>query len=488
MNYPYTRCLNPRLITNPYNNVDMYVPCGECEVCAMMKSSFNTLKVQLENKSHHDCRFVTLTYSNTYIPRMRLVDNDIDDDKYPVSLYRYLAVDLDYGNVLFGWNNLESYQVLQRKCECMDLPFLRKYDLQLFIKRLRKYFDLLSKKKKKDYGKIRFYGVGELGPVHYRPHYHLLIWSEKPEVMSELPKAVRKAWRFGRVSTEIPQKDVSRYVAGYINGSVPLPSIFKQRETRPFSVHSQHLGESFLQTTKKEIYLLPYREIVRRSCFIAGSYKEFDLWRSLKVAYFPRCKKYDLLTSRERYDAYVIVQRLYQFYPEWKEETIASLTDKVLRDMRDYYERYGYIPIPVLADLAKYADIDFFVGVNEYYEELFRKLYMIIRLSKYFIDFVCDGDLFQSRLMLQKIEQFWKDDELYSLNKRYKNIEESTDVLFENEDEYTYMFVYKDGCLTNPHYTRTKVYKRFREESLKKYRDSMKHKELNDLNRCFENI
>ena len=85
--YPFLKCLSPRKIHNPYNHQDMIVPCGSCEACSLRKSSMNTMRVQLEAQQHLYCRFITLTYSNDYIPRMCLIesesgDYDIYDDEY----------------------------------------------------------------------------------------------------------------------------------------------------------------------------------------------------------------------------------------------------------------------------------------------------------------------------------------------------------------------------------------------------------------------
>lgn len=60
-------------------------------------------------------------------------------------------------------------ELLQQKFNlCGSIPYLRKTDLQLFLKRFRYY---VTKRLPKE--KVRYYAVGEYGPVHFRPHYHL---------------------------------------------------------------------------------------------------------------------------------------------------------------------------------------------------------------------------------------------------------------------------------------------------------------------------
>ena len=62
------------------------------------------------------------------------------------------------------------------------IPFLNYVDVQNYIKRLRKYLF----KKLGSYETLHFYAVGEYGPVHFRPHFHLLLFSNSDEVAKVL--------------------------------------------------------------------------------------------------------------------------------------------------------------------------------------------------------------------------------------------------------------------------------------------------------------
>ena len=70
--YPYTRCLEPKRIYNPYLRDWLIVPCGHCRACQCSKGSRYKLQIQLEAKSHRYCVFGTLTYANSFIPRLSL--------------------------------------------------------------------------------------------------------------------------------------------------------------------------------------------------------------------------------------------------------------------------------------------------------------------------------------------------------------------------------------------------------------------------------
>lgn len=488
MNYPYCKCLHPQKIYNKYIGEEMIVPCGHCEACLSAKASRNTLRVQLESQQHQYARFITLTYSEDYIPRMLLFEND--DEEYSACGHRYTLVDPDFGNILGHYDSYSDYQTLCNKAESYDMPFLRKYDLQKFFKRLRKYFQDAKKKYHIPYGSFRYYAVGEYGPKHFRPHYHIILWTSCDEVAKELPQAVSACWSFGRISTEIPRDDVSRYVASYVNGSCPLPSLLKLPQTRPFSVHSLHLGESFFQATKEKVYSLPYHEVIGGSFFKSNSYTDVSMWRSLKAHYFPRCKEYDILTSQQRHEAYTIIAKLYERFPEYKEESIFALAERVLRNIREDIDLFGIVRDSFNVDLCDYIGTDFYITVdNDAYEKALRSLYMILRTSFHFCSFCCDWNLsyFNTHRMLAKIEEFWKTDELNMLNNRYKCIEESTEQLFESEEEYEFMFVEKYGKRIEHDFENTLIYKKFRMERIRKYNNSMKHKQQNDANRIFTN-
>ena len=73
--YPVVRCFNLRKIVNPYTHQTMTVPCGHCRACALQRSNHLSLWCDLESQSHKYCMFITLTYSNRFIPRCQILDS-----------------------------------------------------------------------------------------------------------------------------------------------------------------------------------------------------------------------------------------------------------------------------------------------------------------------------------------------------------------------------------------------------------------------------
>lgn len=112
------------------------LPCGQCIGCRLERSRQWANRCMLELQYHPEACFITLTY---------------DDDHVPTSYY----ADPDTG-------------------EAFPVHSLCRRDVQLFMKRLRKFVDRWF------HAKIRFYGCGEYGPETLRPHYHLIVFGWKP--------------------------------------------------------------------------------------------------------------------------------------------------------------------------------------------------------------------------------------------------------------------------------------------------------------------
>ncbi|UDN67821.1 replication initiator protein [robinz microvirus RP_136] len=98
--------------------IGMKIPCGKCQGCRLEQSRQWAMRCMHEKRMHPEdgSAFLTLTYSDENIPA-------------------------DYG--------------------------LRKEDLQLFMKRLRKA----------RYAGLRFFACGEYGETLQRPHYHVLLFN-----------------------------------------------------------------------------------------------------------------------------------------------------------------------------------------------------------------------------------------------------------------------------------------------------------------------
>ena len=62
-----------------------------------------------------------------------------------------------------------------------------------------------------------FYAVGEYGPVHFRPHYHLLLFTNSEKVSEVLRYCHDKSWKLGRSDFQRSAGGAGSYVASYVN-------------------------------------------------------------------------------------------------------------------------------------------------------------------------------------------------------------------------------------------------------------------------------
>ena len=110
------------------------------------------------------------------------------------------------------------------------IPYLNYVDVQNYIKRLRKHL----KTALGSYGTLHFYAVGEYGPVHFRPHYHILLFTNSEQIPKVLRQCHDKSWKLGRSDFQASRGGAASYVASYVNSSCSTPLLYRScRAFRP---------------------------------------------------------------------------------------------------------------------------------------------------------------------------------------------------------------------------------------------------------------
>lgn len=113
---------------------------------------------------------------------------------------------------------------------------LSKRDVQLFFKRLRKAHGLA---KGTNAGSIRYYCVGEYGGRTMRPHYHVIIFNAKLEL-------IQPAWQLGSVHYgEVNGASVG-YTLKYMTKAPKIPMHRNDDRQPEFSLMSKRLGDNYL--------------------------------------------------------------------------------------------------------------------------------------------------------------------------------------------------------------------------------------------------
>lgn len=232
------------VITHDRFGDSLVVPCGKCPACLSRKNSVNLSKVLSLFASHKYALFVTLTYDNDHLPYFSvnsLLPSSRLNDARLSSLSDYIAEDSFllrrcYTNTLTAPSEVRmpQYVVSQilNKYYCYDtqkrykaifhgfhrvIPVLNPKDPQDFLKRLRKRTD--------KYGPISYALCGEYAPLHFRPHYHAILFCDSEALFSRLPEYVYSSWQNGDVDSKPADKGSAYYVASYVSTNSTLSGV-----------------------------------------------------------------------------------------------------------------------------------------------------------------------------------------------------------------------------------------------------------------------
>lgn len=477
--YPVVRCQNPKRIMNPYTKEWMVVPCGHCRACALNRSSSLQLWCDLESQSNEYTLFITLTYANRFVPRLQVLD----------SIVRPFGHDLvtTDGEILCECDIPEKdIESIKKKCHLFGhIPYLRKDDLQKFLKRFRYYVSKVSK------AKVRYFAAGEYGPVHYRPHFHILLFFSDPAILEISQQAVFESWPFGRCDVQLSKGSVSNYVAGYVNSYCALPQIYKQDALRPFNVHSQRLGFSVLQKPRKEIYESSVDDFIYTGITLNGKYREFSVPRSFYAYYYPKCKGFATSNASQRLESYRIYDTSRKAFPGCESaielaKTIASCNYFFPKDKETFlFDTLTYSVCKYFYDYdSLQCDID-----SKSFQLYVQRIYIELLRSRHFLYFVCDNlsveeskrkialiEKFYSRLDYLHLLDFFRSQSAFFDSHLYGDEDLMSNEFGNNYYPYFYDNVNNDLVL----YKTTPAFQLMDSEIAKKYYDRIKHKELYD--------
>lgn len=168
----------------------MAFPCGKCPQCLKRRVSAWSFRLMQEESVSKSANFITLTYDTLHIPITER-----------------------------GFLNL-----------C-------KRDVQLFFKRLRK-----SHSSNGESAVIKYYCVGEYGGRTKRPHYHILIFNAKLEL-------IQPAWNLGAIHYGTVTGASVGYCLKYMTKTKKIPMHKNDDRTPEFSLMSKGIGESYLNDT-----------------------------------------------------------------------------------------------------------------------------------------------------------------------------------------------------------------------------------------------
>lgn len=545
-----TRCQNPRTVVNKYTHESVIVPCGHCLSCILRRSAIQTNLLTTYSAQFRYVYFVTLTYAPCFLPTLEVsIIETCTDDIADIPCFPNID-DLDVGDpntYLFGFRSVPRSASIKVKNSTVErtfkdpevkfsypmkpkellsilgkinhnipnrIPYVCNRDLDLFLKRLRSYYPD---------EKLRYYAVSEYGPTSFRPHWHLLLFSNSERFSQTVLENVSKAWSYGRCDASLSRGFAAPYVASYVNSFVALPDFYTQmpKVVRPKSFHSIGFTESNL--FPREVRIAEIDKVADK-CLNGVSVERDGYFRTIKPAWpyllrlFPRFSDairkspssiYQLLSA-----AFTAPSRVVRYgcapldcdpFSSDSKQSILSFSKQYLNYIDNYGkpldERNVFSPKTKLppGDILIMSECRLFDGVDlEITHRVSRVYRFFLGIKKFIRTYSSDGDtrLFLScsspegeyigrerflRIISNKIVEFWNRYDYNRLVDFYQTLEDSNDKDLVDFEIRNYSFRYNRSVLDEEKpYNELPLVRRLTAASLMKCRDKVKHKKVND--------
>lgn len=545
-------CQHRSFITNKYTGARIAVDCGQCDYCIHKKAKKASMRVKTAGSAFKYSYFVTLTYDNEHIPLMNcsVLHSDYEDvlgisgdihfgnehhQYIPVSEYqcddnsmlRHVFFEQVQGTVPFdreikeyvpvkdNWFlSMDAIRSFINKTQAVDktdypasaqygrdnlIPFLNYVDVQNYIKRLRKHLSL----KLGSYETLHFYAVGEYGPVHFRPHYHLLLFTSSDKVAEVLRYCHDKSWKLGRSDFQRSAGGADSYVASYVNSLSSAPLLY--RSCRAFKSRSRaslgffEKGCDFVEDDD------PYAQIEQKiDSVVNGRVYNFNgvSVRSTPPMSYIRTLLPRFSSARNDDSASIArilcavhstPKRIARFgFIDYKQDSILSL-------VRTYYQ---YLKVnSILTDddkiilhasrcLTRFCNSSSDVDIESYINKLYR---LFLYVYKFFRNwhlplFGSDVSAYSGRIMFiiktgieyEKKKDYESLRDAYRLRSQYPDVSDCMFALPQNGQEV--------DVLSNVSRETIQLLEQLRLRSSTFCRDMIKHKRLNDANNIFNRM
>lgn len=324
-------CLHPKLVHNKYTGEDIVVRCGKCDACRNSHVFQWVTRLDVEASCWKYVVFATLTFDEQHVAQMMKLSKEDSDFNNETDFILPTGEVISPSDVkaIFSERDkrfLESSQFLN---------VLDKRDFQLFIKRLRYYFDQCEK------GALLRYFIGaEYGPETLRPHGHMLLFFNSKQCADQIQELLSKSWQNGAVyDPHFVNGSAASYCASYINSVSLLPKIYLHKSIQPFSLFSKRPAIGSLFPNVKAVREIFDRGDTKFSRYNSSTNKFEDVpfWRSFISRLYPRCQRFDSLSHADRVTLYRLIQefpahlscrevadRIYREYIESGRDTFLS--------------------------------------------------------------------------------------------------------------------------------------------------------------------
>lgn len=546
-------CQHRSFITNRYTGQRIAVDCGQCDYCIYKRAQKASMRVKTAGSAFEYSYFVTLTYDNEHIPLMNceVLHSEYEDvlsisgDKVigyekhsyiPVSEYscsdsshlRHIFFTQVQGTVPYNRESSQYEPVKDNWFLSMDairsfiaktksatpygkegelsarygdnlIPYLNYVDVQNYIKRLRKHlYQSLG-----SYETLHFYAVGEYGPIHFRPHYHILLFTNSKEVSEVLRQCHDKSWKLGRSDFQIARGGASSYVASYVNSLNSAPLLYRScRVFRPrqrASIGFFEKGEVFDENED------PYHAIRQKiDSVVNGRVYNFN---GISVKSTPPMSYIRTLLPRfssARYDDAVAIARIIRVVASAPKRMarfgiIDYDSDSILSITRAYYQyltlnhhltNEDEIILHNARCLTRLCNSSSDVDIESYLNKLYRLfLYVGKFLRNWHLPSIGGNlDPYANRIMFiiqtgieyEKKKDYQNLCDSYTIRSQFPEISDSVFVL--PQDGHEIDFISSSSSET------VQFLKQLQYRSVAFCRDMIKHKKLNDANNIFNRM
>lgn len=544
-------CQHRSFITNKFTGARIAVDCGQCDYCIHKRAKKASMRVKTAGSAFKYSYFVTLTYDNAHIPLMncKVLHSDYEDvlgisgDSHfgnehhqyiPVSEYRcddnsmlrhiffeqvqgtvpYDREIKEYVPVRDNWFlSMDAIRSFILKTQAVDktdypvsaqygcdnlIPFLNYVDVQNYIKRLRKHlFQKLG-----SYETLHFYAVGEYGPVHFRPHFHLLLFTNSDKVAEVLRYCHDKSWKLGRSDFQRSAGGAGSYVASYVNSLCSAPLLYRScRAFRPRSRASVGFFEKGCDFVEDED---PYARIEQKiDSAVNGRVYNFN---GVSVRSTPPLSYIRTLLPRfssARNDDGVAIARILLAVHRTPQRIarfgIIHYKDSILSLVRAYYQ---YLKVnSILTDddkiilhtsrcLTRFCNSSSDVDIESYINKLYR---LFLFVSKFFRNWHLPNFGSDISAYSGRINFIIKKGIEYEKKKNYESLRDTFNIRSLNPDISDCMFALPQNgqerdVLSNVSRETVQLLEQLRYRSSTFCRDMIKHKKLNDANNIFNRM
>lgn len=330
-------CLNPLHIKDV--DKDVVVPCGRCNGCKVHAANVWSMRLGMEIESCPYSIFLTPTYNNYYLPRLRNIASP--DSLIPIwssnhrDNWRMAGSRASLRNddiTLVG--DFEPVPVTNEIRFYPSIPYASKLDIQLYFKLIRKFlFD--NGIKTDEFGRyFRYFAISEYGETKYRPHYHIILFPLERQVFDAFigSGCLYENWQMCdkdlfNDNIKPCNSGTRNYLTQYVNSITNLPTVYKDVSLRPFRLSSKNPAVGFGSFKLEEIFndlaigVTEYSRTIER---VSDKYI-LQYPKTYMSSLFPKCKEY----SRKSFHALLRTYGAIYKYRKFRENVFKTAVDRL---------------------------------------------------------------------------------------------------------------------------------------------------------------